>query len=349
MLKSYIILLFAPLNVLTYPLSVSFSATQLVFQSAGSPVIEPKVAAASSSAVQLVYQFPDEVTLENLAARSNGHLLLTASNGPNVYEYNPKSKEEPKIVCSFTGVSSTLGIVETAPDVFAVVAGNWSNVTLHATPGTFSLMSIDFNNKTKNDQPSVKNITHVPTAMAWNGATNLQSSPNIVLIADSVLGAVWKVDVITGNYSVAIQHPDFEGISGAMGINGICTFEGKLYFLNSAQGTYGRITIDIDGSALGEVETLKKVVAPQSLYDDFAMDWEGNAWVATHQHELDEITITGKQRTILTNDPNVIMEQPTSVIFGRGSKEKEHTLYMTTAGERGITGGQVFSIKPWLL
>ena len=43
-----------------------------------------------------------------------------------------------------------------------------------------------------------------------------------------------------------------------MGVNGIRTFEKKLYSINSGQETYGRLPLHDDASAAGEVELLAR-------------------------------------------------------------------------------------------
>ncbi|KAK3167726.1 hypothetical protein OEA41_010854 [Lepraria neglecta] len=345
MLGLLLILLLAPFNVLTLPSSFSFPANQLVLQSVGGPVIETEAAAAPSSAVQLIYQFKGHVALENLAARSNGHLVLTVSNQPIVYDMNPNARNAPPTpLPRIPGVTSLTGIVETAPDVFAVVAGNWSRETFQGTPGSFSIWSVDFNHP----QPTVKIIASIPEAAALNGLTTLKGSPDIVLAADSALGAVGRLNVTSGEYSVAIQSPLFANSSIIpIGINGLRTFDGHLYYLNSAQGAYGRVPLNADGSAAGEVEVLARINLP-AIYDDFDMDWEGTAWIATHGNMLNEITVEGKQRNITGNGQNIEMTEPTSAQFGRGSKQAENTIYVTTGGNDTV-GGQVLAVNICLI
>ncbi|KAL2047412.1 hypothetical protein N7G274_001433 [Stereocaulon virgatum] len=341
MLGLLLTLLFAPFNVLTLPLSFEFPADQLLLQPASSPFIETETAAAPSSAVKLVYQFQDRVALENLASRSNGHLVLTASNQPIVYAMNPNTRNaKPISVFRVPGVTGLTGVVETAPDVFAVVAGNWSTETFRATPGSFSVWSVDFNTP----QPTGKIIASIPEASALNGLTTLEGSRDIILGADSAVGIIRRLNVTSGEHNVAIESPLFAPTKLVpLGVNGLCTFDGQLYFLNSAQGSYGRVPLKADGSAAGEVQILARINLP-TIYDDFDMDWAGTAWVATHANMLTQITVEGKQRNTTGTGSDTAMIQPTSAQFGRGSKEAENTIYMTTAGNNTV-GGQVLAIN----
>ena len=89
MLTLFVLLLLAPFAVLAAP--TSFSLGQLVFQFPNSLEIEHDaappppsavpLAGPSPSTISLVYQFKEE-RLENLHARSNGHLIVNVVNKP---------------------------------------------------------------------------------------------------------------------------------------------------------------------------------------------------------------------------------------------------------------------------
>ncbi len=296
----------------------------------------------TSLAPQLIFQFPNQ-SLENLAVRSNGHLILTFNSGPLLYDLDPTSSNpSPKLLHQFADAICTLGIAETAPDIFAVVVGNVSITTLVSVPGSFSVWSIDLNMP----KPTVRLIASIPAAAGLNGMTTVKGIPNTVLIADSVLGAVWRLNVITGYYSIAIQNPLFLNSSiNPLGINGIHSHEGMLYFTNTAQRSYGRVSIADDGSATGEVEIL--ATAPSFIFDDFALDREASAWITAHPNAVIEVTTKGIQRNA-TADSSIEFLQPTAARFGRGHKHKENTLYVVTVGS-ATGGGQVIAINTHLI
>ena len=280
----------------------------------------------------MIYEFSSQ-RLENIAARSNGHLALTVVSSPQLYDLDPSaSSPSPNLLHQFPDATSLAGIAEYSPDVFAVVVGNQSSLGL-GVAGSFSVWSVNLNTP----EATVHQITKIPGAEALNGMTYLGS--DTVLIADSSLGAVWKVNVITGAYSIAIQDSHFANSTTARGVNGIHAVGGDLYFTNSAQESYGRVSISDDGSAAGDVELFD---VPAAAYDDFAIDTEGNAWIATHPSSLTEWSTQGAASDITGGG----MEQPTSVNFGRGSTQEEATLYMVTYGNPEAGGGQIFAITP---
>ena len=356
MLALLLVPLLAPFGVLARP--TSFSLGQLIFQLPSSPVVENGVAendvtsppppalqvAPTNPAIRLVHQF-DDLRLENLHARSSGELLLSVINHPFLYTLDPTKKHaKPELLYEFPGATAMLGQAEIAPDVFAVVAGNWTSPGSH-TPGSFSVWSIDL---TTSGKPKVKQIAALPEANALNGMTTLHGgSPDIVMIADSVLGALWKLNVTSGEYKMAFDSPLFVNTTGApIGVNGIRSFSGSVYFFNSGQGTYGRVPVTYDGEWAGEVQILARIDTDGS-WDDFDMDWEGNAWVATHAGALMEVTVDGKMRNT-TGDGTFSMANPTSARFGRGSKEQEKTLYLSASGD-STCAGQVIAVQTWLM
>lgn len=346
MIRPFLSLFLAPFSALTGP--ISSSASQLVIQLSDDPV-NAVSAPPPSSAVRMVYQFKKQTALENLTPRSNGQLVLTVSSQPAIYNLDPSKKNQPpSLLYQFPNVSSTLGIAEIAPDVFAVVTGNWSTVTLQAVPGTFFIWSVDLTTST----PTAKIIAPMPEAAALNGATTLDGSPDLLLIADSSLGAVWRLNVTTGDYSIAIQDPLFSNWSSPIpiGINGIRTFRGSLYFLNSAQGSYGRVPISSDGSATGEVEVIARVNVPEVVVDDFDMDWAGNAWIATHPNVVTQVSVEGIQRNFTGDNRGAAIElsPPTSARFGRGPVQEEKVLYVVTGGSETV-GGQIVAFNTWMI
>ena len=310
MLNLPLLLLLAPLSVLARP--------------ASSP--------RSAPTVRSIGEF-SEFGLENLAPRSNRHLLLTASNQPFLYDIDPTaSSPSPSKLPSIPGVIGVLGIAETSADVFAVAAGNYTNEV--PTTGSFGIWQVDMNQA----EPTVKLITQIPTAEGLNGMTALNGFSGTVLVADSILGAVYKVDVSTGAYSIAIQNDDFAPSAtktSSFGINGLRMSGGELYFTNSAQGLFGRLPINAEGAAEGDVQILARLDASAGTYDDFDVDCGGNSWIATHNNMLLTVTIGGTQ-TNMTGGTTPFL-QPTSARFGR---ENENAVLYVVNDQNG----QLFAV-----
>ena len=79
--------------------------------------------------------FPNGTWVENINILSNGQLLVTLLNVPELYQVDPRGIQEPRLVQRLPGVEGLLGTAEVAPDVFAVIAGNFSLATDVSTTG----------------------------------------------------------------------------------------------------------------------------------------------------------------------------------------------------------------------
>jgi len=176
---------------------------------------------------------------------------------------------------------------------------------------------------------TVQNITSIANSTSFNGIAAVPGSAKLILAADSSIGAVWRVNINSGAYSIAFSDPLFANTAtGLLGINGIRIKGGYLYFTNSAQEIYGRVPIDNEGSKIGAVEVIANV--PSGLvYDDFDIDDRGSTWIASHPNEVVEVKPNGSQR-IITN--TTLLLNPTNAVFGRGNLKQKRTLYVTNGG-----------------
>jgi hypothetical protein len=303
--------------------------------------------------LELVYQYPNTqyTNIENVALRSNGQLLLTIATGARLEQLNPNSDSPaPETIVRVVGPQSLIGIVEVEHDLFVVSAGNFTFGPqvpggVAGVPGTGQVWSIDLS-----VEPAVaKLITRIPEAGALNGVTTVPGNHEVVLIADSGLGAVWRVNVKTGEYETAIQNDAFAPTAEfSLGINGIkAPREGSLLWTNSAQMTYGIIYIDDEGNAAGEPNVI--AMAPQgNNFDDFSVR-DGTAYIATQPNAVYQVPYDGSVNLIAGGGNSTTIASPTSTVLSKDGC----TLYVTTGGEGGPepVSGQVFAIglcgKQW--
>jgi len=300
---------------------------------------------AQTSALNLVYQFPNTsyTNIENVAVRSsNGQLLLNLATGARMVQLDPSAADpQPVPVVTLSGPGSLTGIAETSPDVFTVAAGNFSfGPTVPGgfagRPGTFSVWSVDLTGP----QAVATQIVAIPEASALNGLTTVKGNPDVVLIADSGLGAVWSVNIKTGAYKIVIQDAQFLPTAAlSLGINGIHTKKNVLYWTNSALGTFGSVPINADGSAAGAIVAIAHAV-DSTKFDDFALDRRGNAWVAAQPNALYQVQTNGAVVLVAGGGNDTTLISPTSAVF------KGCTLYVVTGGAGGPApqSGQVFSL-----
>ncbi|KAL8636981.1 MAG: hypothetical protein Q9228_005692, partial [Teloschistes exilis] len=146
---------------------------------------------------KLLYQFPNGTWLENLAVRPAGTILTTVLTAPDLYLIHPDAKNpSPKLVHHFSSHKSLVGITETTPDTFFVIAANYSGETRSAVPGSSAIYRVFFPNPYTTD-PIVSLAANLPPdTILPNGLTAL--NPSTLLVADSRTGTILSVNTVTG-------------------------------------------------------------------------------------------------------------------------------------------------------
>jgi hypothetical protein len=285
-----------------------------------------------------VYQFPNGTSVENIAVRSNGKLLVTLLTQTQIVEMDPARTSTPQLVYYFHGSTRVNGISKTAKDVFAVS-------TDHHTIWTMDLGG-------SNPNPQVTQIVTIPEASFLNGVTTLNSTAGTVLVADSGLAVIWLVNTLTGAFSAALSDnatmatAPIPGSTLALGVNGVRYDKHStyLYYTNTGKQLFCRVQIDTEtGMAVGPFETIVQGFAG----DDFALNLDNGAAYVTngsgndvekiflHSNHHQEIVAGGSNSTDITG--------ATSSAFGRRAVDAD-VLYITTNGG-GLGGGKVVTVK----
>ncbi|KAL9577994.1 MAG: hypothetical protein Q9212_006006, partial [Teloschistes hypoglaucus] len=145
---------------------------------------------------KLVYQFPNGTWLEALAVRPAGTILTTLLTSPDLYLIHPDTNNpSPKLIHHFSSHTSLLGITETTPDTFFVIAANYSEEIRSAAPGSSAIYSVHFPNPHTTD-PIVSLAANLPRdTIIPNGLTALNA--HTLLVADSRKGNIISVDTLT--------------------------------------------------------------------------------------------------------------------------------------------------------
>jgi hypothetical protein len=311
----------------------------------------------TSAQVRLVYQFPKPTWLENLAVMGNGSILATELTTPKLWLFNPFQESKPTLVHEFAGYLGLLGVVETDPNVFAVVSGNFSLSVPTSYPGTYSAWKVDMGNDSKPAKAKISKIADIPEAAFLNGISYLEKSQNALLHADSTLGVVFRQDLDSGKVVVAIDDPLMKKCSPNVleGINGMKLRGSYLYFSNAYCGFLAKIPIHANGTARGTSSILAYSDRPSIfIYDDFAIDANGKGEIyvaAGNENIIQQISMKGRKLNIAGNLNTTEVAEPTALAFGR-SKWDKNVVYVTTGGALGdpingtiVVGGQLLAIK----
>ncbi|KAF2707609.1 hypothetical protein K504DRAFT_336578, partial [Pleomassaria siparia CBS 279.74] len=247
--------------------------------------------------VKTVYQFPLPTWIENIAVRSTGQLVVSLLTTPELYLIDPYARPPmATLIHSFvgsndTGLTGLLGIAELSHDVFALVAGQVP--TTAATPGNYSIwiadlrpqgMTGDDDDDGKSKESVVRKVADIPAAELLNGLAAVNETT--LLIADSMKGVVWKLDVETRRSVVLLDDEslkpgrDAHGNFIKAGVNGLRVHGGYMYFSNSATGVLSRIQLDCEKAVVVVVGSVESVARDMVDADDFAVGNDGRVFVA---------------------------------------------------------------------
>lgn len=313
--------------------------------------------------VETVYEFSQNYFLENIAIRSNGGVLVTVHNrnelvyvDPHYPPQQPKPAPAAAVIYRFdAGVS---GIVEVKHDQFYVSVGEIGK------QGTYGVYRVDMSgfasdshgNVTSN--ADVEKIATVPDALFLNGSALLSREKGIILLADSIVGAVFSLDVKSGKVKTWLKDSQLEKVTEnpmMPGVNGIKIHNGHLYLSNTDAKTFLRAELLLSNSsssssssssnnnttessehttaaaaAAGKVEIVQRKLNA----DDFAFDEDGSVYLTTHVYEsvvkLD--AADGKKRsTVAGGLGDIVCAGTTAAAFGRTDRDRT-SLYVTTHG-----------------
>jgi hypothetical protein len=193
---------------------------------------------AQLARVSQVYQFDNSfsgvgyVNIENVAVRSsNNGLLINTVTGAIMAELNPESPENPNaqlvvnISSAYPGAPGSLtGIAEIGTDEYAVAAGDFvfgPQVPggINGVAGSFSIWKVELK---KHYKAVAEFVVEIPEAGLLNGVAKVPCEEDIVLVADSAVGGIWRVDIAAGKYEQVFADPLLlPGNGVTFGINGI--------------------------------------------------------------------------------------------------------------------------------
>ncbi|KAK0650594.1 hypothetical protein DIS24_g6651 [Lasiodiplodia hormozganensis] len=336
------------------------------------PILNDAVFNAAST--HTVYQYPLGTWVENIAVRHNGNLLVTFTQPtPSLHEINPShppnTTADPAatLVHTFTNHTQLTGITELAPDVFAVIADNSVyRVDLTTTNGTTAAV------------PIITLIANLPTAGLLNGmatlpaastTTTTTSSTPSLLISDSELGLIWRLDPRTGAHAVFFQHnatmSPTTDLGLLLGINGLryvppsssssSDDNGYAYYVNSPRRLFCRVAVD--PTTAQPVGDDAEVVARGHLADDFAVRREAGGSIVGYLAGLNDNVITrveesGRSAVVAGGLNSTTVAGASSAAFGRTEGVWKDTLFVTTGGASAapvngtfVEGGKVVAVR----
>ncbi|KAJ5326861.1 uncharacterized protein N7506_009963 [Penicillium brevicompactum] len=245
--------------------------------------------------VSTVFQLGQNNTwFENLAVRSNGNILATRIDSPELWSIVPSGNSSQighgSRLMKFPNATSTMGIAEIDHDVFAVLTGNVSLPAINPTPGSFVVWTVNLTTAV----PGVKILADIPGGQFLDGMTKFGN--DLLLISDALKGVIWRLNITTGESSLALS--DTSMLPAAhqpvqVGVNGVKVWHNYLYFTSTSQEIFARVPLNANATAVGPVE----VITSGFAFDDFILTPNGTAYLSTNpENELIQVSPQGRVR-----------------------------------------------------
>ncbi len=281
------------------------------------PSLRPAVA---QSAPEILARFPNGTFLENLVVLPDGRVLFTNYFARTLEAWSPavghaRFGEVPQHPVSLTALEDGRHAV--------VVHGVAFNRGPDAMRGEAAVLIVDGNGR-------VERRIVLAEAVFPNGAHLL--APQRLLVADSVLGLVWAVDLGSGAATRWLADPMFAPVQGQPypGVNGIKRSGDALLLSNSAQRLMLRQALSGDRADGAPVLAARM----GSGVDDFDVAPDGTIFAATHAEGIARLApgesspsviaapgVEGSTAVALTPDGRGLYALGTGGLFSGGKGE----------------------------
>lgn len=258
---------------------------------------------------QVVATWPVGTFVENIAALPDGAFVVSLHNRRELHRVTPE------------GEVTVWATTPVPPAGIAVIGG-----VVHVVGGEIgvspqSLLRIGADG-------GVTELASLPDALFLNGFAS--AGGGRAFAVDSILGAVFEVDVPSATVRLALRHSLLGKVSDnpmRPGANGIKLGDGALWITNTDREILLRVPLQ-NGRVPQDVQV--DVVAQHLRGDDLALDSAGNLYVTNHtRNTLTRVTPNGNAAVIA--GPAQGMAGCTACAFGTRPEDRTR-LYVTTTG-----------------
>ena len=282
-----------------------------------------------------IHQFPLTTYLQDVAVASNGNIYMTTVfPDASIYCVSgaTTTTATAALVHKFDDLNAATGIIETQPGVFTFLAGRQRDlgVGIHGTFGVFEL-------DTTHGKPIITELVHVPDGGLIVGVIPIPGVPNTLLVSDSTLGKVWRVNTVTREckevlHDVSMDPPAWAPLP--FGVGGIQLHKGYLYFVVCFEALIYRIRFTDDGYPAPGAE-VELVLELRSIYIDNFVIGPGDddtIWAATNaDNRLFAIKSDGNVSVVAGAPDELTLAGVIAGAFGKLPGDT-NTLYLVTSG-----------------
>jgi hypothetical protein len=262
---------------------------------------------------------------ESVAVRPNGTVLITRADVPELWAVDPDTTIA-QVVKRFQNVTGLMGLTQIKADKYAVVGSEVNISTATVAPGSNSIYIISIDGS----QVLVSDPIPIPTAENIDGITTFDEKKEIVLMADSSLGVIYRLDLKTGKYVVLLDNALMDPAPGkTVGVNKLRVVGNYVYFINSSRGLLCSFRVDKKANPLDSVKVIANLTG--HVFDDFVVDSDTKvSYIASNaDNEIIKVTSKGNATVLANNIAGTTPLGPTSLEF---ADLEESAIYVTTSG-----------------
>jgi hypothetical protein len=284
--------------------------------------------------------FPRYYSLDNLAVRRDGSILVTAAFQQELW-YIPPADARPRagrlLVHTFDQVAS--GLVETQPDVFHISTSNG-----HRAHESF-LHRLDLRHWNPGEPVRAETVLQFGDP-AGGLAGSCLLTPGVMVLADSLAGLIWRIDLPAGHGNatarVWLQHETMRCDPGSplaparAGIKGVryAARTGYLYYTSTARKLFVRVPVDPGNH---DPAGVPGCIASSVIADDFCVDEDADVAYLTmrQQNTIERVPLKagGNTRQIVAGEPfDDQLVGPSGAAWGRRPGDYGRIAYVTTDG-----------------
>ncbi|KAH8193845.1 hypothetical protein TruAng_011989 [Truncatella angustata] len=189
--------------------------------------------------VVLLTQLPSDAWFEGFAQRPNGQLLITRLDQPELYTLDAEDENaEPQLLHTFDDANSAINLcpIKGKNDEYVVITGMLDLATVHFSDHVAWHVTLE-----DGQDPKVQRIAQLSAAAAIG---LVAASERVLLIADSLRGAILRFDILSGETSVLVEEDALRPVDESpYGINRLRLIDDFLWFTNNGAGTLNRFPL----------------------------------------------------------------------------------------------------------
>ena len=284
---------------------------------AGPAAAQPRDATLDSMPREIVpaetlATFPPGTFLENLLFAPDGSLLITSYFERQVLLWRAGRVD--------TALQLDVHPVSLAPDVDGTLYFVAHGKSFRSGPDFVKTNQVWRWREGAAPEPWIE----APQAQFMNGIARV--APGVFLVADSLAGAIWRVDVGRRAVERWLAHAELESTAPQQlrpGANGIRTSAKSVVVSNSTRRSLIEIALRDDGGA-GAL----RVRAVDVPTDDFAIAEDGTVFSATHRDQIVRIRPDGTRHVVAEH---VAVKGSTSAVFGVTAQDRD-AIYVVNDG-----------------